>query len=65
MTCCEPSWWECLDGRPGPDGLRFISAVIDEFEAKPDEYREMNPPNGWGDMDRLLVVFREMRNARN
>lgn len=58
-----PSWWMCMDAQPGPDGLAMIVAVIEEFETDPDVYRAMDPPNGWGSMDSLLAVLREMRDA--
>lgn len=63
MTCCEPSWWRVIDGRPGPDGLRIICAVLEQWDLDPSHYRAMNPPNGWGDFDSIHRVFEEMAEA--
>lgn len=70
MTCCDPSWWEVIDGRPGPEGLRIVMAVLTEWNADPDHYRKMDPPNGWGSFDRggqhrggVRRVFTEMAEA--
>jgi hypothetical protein len=56
-----PAWWHRLDGASGEDGRRYLSQIIKGLEADPERYRAMNPANGWGDYDRLLVVLREMR----
>lgn len=34
---------------------------LDALEADPEQYRAMNPENGWGSYDSLLGVLREMR----
>jgi len=66
MTCCEPSWWQTLDGRPGPEGLKILVAVVEQWDADPDRFRAMNPRNGWGRFDTdeddpgLRGVFTEM-----
>ena len=57
------AWWKRLDGASGEDGATYLSEIIKGLEADPDRYRAMNPENGWGDYDRLLVVLREMRDA--
>lgn len=57
------SWWRCLDGMTGSDGAAFLDRIIRSMESDPETFREMNPENGWGDYDSLLVVLREMRAA--
>lgn len=57
------SWWKQLDGMDGPVGAKFLDGIIRTMEADPPKYRALNPENGWGDYDRVLVVLREMRAA--
>jgi len=58
-----PAWWERLDGATGPAGRDYLATIITGLEADPRRYRAMNPANGWGSYDSLLVVLREMRDA--
>jgi hypothetical protein len=58
-----PAWWELLEGLDGSAGSGFLAALIVMLESDPERFRAMNPANGWGDYDRLLVVLREMRAA--
>lgn len=44
-------WYEMFDGRPGADGLRILLAVMEQWDAAPDDFRAMNPSNGWGSFD--------------
>lgn len=55
-------WWAHLSGT-GEAGLDYLNRIISGLEAEPERFRAMNPPNGWGDYDRLLVVLHEMRDA--
>lgn len=55
------SWWCALDGMDGPEGAAFLDRIIKELEADPERFREMNPPNGWGDFDSFVSVLRSMR----
>lgn len=45
------SWWQVLDGRPGPYGLQMLTMIVAEWDTDPDDYRAMNPPNRWGRFD--------------
>ena len=51
-----PGWSEVVgnDLDPLPTGKRVaevMAEVVSELRADPDKYRELNPPNGWGDYD--------------
>ncbi len=45
------TWWRMLDGLTGAQGLELLTTIRDQFDADPDRYRAMNPPNGWGSLD--------------
>ena len=55
------SWLDRLSGCTGAEGGALLIVAIKGLEAEPDRFRKMNPSNGWGDYDSLLVVLREMR----
>jgi hypothetical protein len=57
------TWWRILDGLSGEAGRVFLQAIILELESDPERFRGMNPTNGWGDYDTLLIVLRDMRDA--
>lgn len=57
------SWYDHLDGLPGPEGAAYLDLIIRGLEADPGRYREMNPENGWGDYDSLLKTLCDMRSA--
>jgi hypothetical protein len=54
-------WWKSFGGRQAGDADELFDALIAGLEAEPERFRAMNPANGWGDYERLLVVLREMR----
>jgi hypothetical protein len=56
-----PTWWRLLDGKSGPEGAHLLFDIVAGLERDPDRFRDMNPPNGWGDYDSLLDVLRDMR----
>jgi hypothetical protein len=56
-----PTWWDKLDGATGAEGREYLTLIIAGLESDPATFRAMNPPNGWGDYDRLLELLREMR----
>lgn len=58
-----PAWWKRLENAGAAEGQAYLGLLITCLEADPAKYRAMNPENGWGDYDRLLVVLREMRDA--
>lgn len=60
LDCCPLGFTDVLDGRTGSDGLRILAAVVARWDEDPDRFRAMNPPNGWGDFDRLREVFADM-----
>jgi hypothetical protein len=59
----DERWYQHLDGMNGIAGRRYLDTIIRQLEAEPERYQRMNPPNGWGSYDSLLVVLKEMREA--
>lgn len=59
--CGRATWWEHLNGTSGPEGARFLHLIVGGLERDPDRFRALNPENGWGDYDGLVVLLREMR----
>lgn len=57
------AWWEHLDGMTGPEGAAYLDVIVRGLEADPARFRQMNPPNGWGNYDDLLELLRKMRGA--
>ena len=57
------SWWQRLDGMSGEEGKSFLSAIISMMEEDPENFRSMNPTNGWGDYDSFLSTLKKMRDA--
>lgn len=55
-----PSWWRLLDGMSGRDAQELLARILRSFAYSPDHFRAMNPPSGWGDLDRLSKVLAEM-----
>ena len=59
-----------LNGLEARDAARVLDAALVEMTAHADEYRAMNPANGWGDFDtfrewlqKILEACREMPDA--
>lgn len=42
------------EGRLAADVLPLLIAAVSHMRENPDEYRAMNPPNGWGDYEGAL-----------
>lgn len=40
-----------------------LAEAVRRMEADPDTYREMNPPNGWGDYEGALAYLRRLSEA--
>ena len=41
-------WGDLIDGASGPVGRRFLEQIVEQWDASPDDFQAMNPPNGWG-----------------
>ena len=54
---------EKLKGMTCEKALPIINQAIKDMIDKKDEYKELNPSNGWGTYEGLLECFREMRNV--
>ena len=49
-SCCDLGWGDVFDGRTGPDGCRILEAVVEQWDADPQHFIAMDPPNGWGSL---------------
>ena len=50
-----------LDGRRCADVIGDLQVAVEVMEKYPDVYRELNPPNGWGDYESALEYLTRMR----
>lgn len=53
-------WPYELDGMHCGDFCRRLDVTLQRLRSDPDRLRAMNPPNGWGDYDRLVSVLSEV-----
>lgn len=68
---CGPMWAKALGGRrlrdfnkaPCSEAAGPLAEAVKRMEADPDTYREMNPPNGWGDYEGALDFLRRLADA--
>jgi len=40
--------------------IEVLKAGVLDMQTKPDEYKLLNPPNGWGDYDSALVFLEDV-----
>lgn len=66
----SPMWAEALGhrlrdlhGRRAGDVLDALRVAVTAMETNPDEYRALNPENGWGSYDGALSYLRDLRDA--
>ncbi|MFE9372275.1 hypothetical protein ACFYM2_21245 [Streptomyces sp. NPDC006711] len=66
----SPMWTKALGHRLADladayagDSFPALQRAVAAMEAEPDEYRAMNPKNGWGDYDGALNYLRALRDA--
>ena len=52
-----------LDGMNCKEALPIIEKAIKDMLNNADEYRKLNPKNGWGSYEGLLKVLQEMRSC--
>ena len=52
-----------LDGMNCKEALPIINNAIKDMLNNADEYRKLNPKNGWGSYEGLLATLQEMRNC--
>lgn len=50
-----------LDGHRAGECLRDLDAGVIHMTTYPAEYRELNPPNGWGNYEDTLRFLRRLR----
>jgi hypothetical protein len=66
-----PMWVEALNGvslrefsgAPCTEAAGPLADGVKRMEADPEKYREMNPPNGWGDYEGALKYLRTLAEA--
>lgn len=53
-------WCDHLDGADGPAGAALCKLIADELDRDPGRYGKMNPANGWGSRDGIILILRKM-----
>lgn len=65
-------YYKCIDKEQGfkklngmncKEALPIIYHAISDMLNNADEYKKLNPKNGWGSYEGLLVTLQEMRNC--
>ena len=65
-------YYKCIDKEKGfkrlngincKEALPIINNAIRDMLDNADEYRKLNPSNGWGSYEGLLATLQEMRNC--
>lgn len=46
-----------LDGRSCAEMKPVLASAVADAWSRPDAYRELDPPNGWGDFDGFLEIL--------
>lgn len=65
-TNLRPMWeaagidFDALEGKTAAEIKPVLKAAIAAMEADPEKFKELNPPNGWGDYEGLLKVLRRL-----
>lgn len=52
-----------LKGRTAGDCTDDLRRAVADMQNRPDHYRAMNPPNGWGDYEGALAYLRQLHDA--
>lgn len=55
----DSDWFD--SGRSSADLLLCLDPVIADMEARPSHYSEMNPSNGWGSAESLIIELHKIR----
>lgn len=50
-----------LTGMKCSDALPYILVALAHMKQQPDEYKRMNPPNGWGSYESALEFLEKLR----
>lgn len=67
-----PMYYKCIDKEKGlkkldnmscKKALPIINKAIADMLNNADEYRKLNPSNGWGSYEGLLVALQDLRNC--
>lgn len=62
-ACPEDNKMIDIDGMTGNDALPKLTRVRVEIERHRDEWRSLNPPNGWGDIDSFIDALKNLERA--
>ena len=63
---CAPMWaaagadLAAFDHERAGDCTPILAGALIELRSRPDHYRAMNPPNGWGSYDTLVPALVEL-----
>lgn len=66
----SPMYYKCLDKELGlkifdkmtcKEALPILQKAIEDLIDNKEEYEKLNPENGWGNYEGLLITFLEMR----
>lgn len=52
--------WRLLEGQKASAVRPHLARALGHMIANPETYEVLNPPNGWGSYDRLVVFLTEM-----
>jgi hypothetical protein len=55
--------WSEMEGKTGAEMYPIMVEVVKTMEAEPEEYKKLNPSNGWGDYDSFLQLLRDFRDC--
>lgn len=55
--------FEKLNGMTCKEALPIINKAIKDMIDNQEEYKKLNPINGWGTYEGLLKIFQDMRNV--
>lgn len=54
------AWYSVLNGMDGPTGKEYLCKILTQLRKDPEKYKELDPPNGWGDYYGLIKILDEM-----
>ena len=52
-----------LNDKKGKEAVKPLCDAINRMKADPEKYKEMNPPNGWGDYEGCLSYLMRFHDA--
>jgi len=52
-------WRDVINNKVANDVLELMNKAIDNMERSPNDYKKLEPDNGWGDYDTALTFLKE------